>query len=48
MKLGNLLRLCDGGQIHDLIFFQQQRTKPRERIELRGCQRQIQLREQTL
>ena len=38
MKLGNLLRLCDGGQIHDLIFFQQQRTKPRERIELRRCQ----------
>ena len=48
MKLGDLLGLCDGGQIHDLIFFQQQRTKPRERIELRARQRQIQLREQAL
>ena len=41
MELRDLLRLCNGRQVHDLILFQKRLPKALKRIELRVCECKI-------
>ena len=47
MELRDLLRLCNGRQVHDLIFFQKRLSEARKRIKLAVCERNILFWEQT-
>ena len=41
MELRDLLRLCNGRQVHDLIFFQKRLSEALKRIKLAVCERNI-------
>ena len=47
MELRDLLGLCNGRQVHDLILFQKRLSEALKRIKLAVCERNILFWEQT-